>query len=395
MKYNIVTIADIHWGVVTPAEQLKSLEFIFSFLDQTIKTYTEPDLIVLLGDFFDTKLSLNSQEALIAVQWFHRLYDICYENAITLRMIKGTADHDNDQLEVFRPMEEDSKGLFKIIDKTMIEETLPGLSCVYCPDELIQTDEYEKIYLNEILQIKDIGFFHGSFDVVYGDLLERKPEILKKNNVIFRYDLWNPQIKGPMIAGHWHDGKTYDDLYYCGSPFRWKFNEDETKGFLFTQYDTETQEYIIRKIGNPLCADYLTYEVYTNLYVDRGDYSDIIGDIQKILAKMKKSTLNHKLRILVYVVDEKPENDVFISSLRQELLRFQNCKLTVKNRIKEKKRKKKIEESQDENEKFSFIYENRHPADIIHDFISATEKSEVDIPMDYICHKVEKYLKGI
>lgn len=395
MKYNVMTIADIHWGVVTPAEQLKSLEFVFSFLNQTIKTYMEPDLIVLLGDYFDTKLSLNSQEALIAVQWFHQLYDICYENAITLRMVKGTADHDNDQLEVFRPMEEDGKGLFRIIDKTMIEETLPGLSCVYCPDELIQTDEYEKTYLNEILQIKDLGFFHGSFDVVYGDLLERKPEMLKKNNVIFRYDLWNPQIKGPMIAGHWHDGKIYDDLYYCGSPFRWKFNEDEAKGFLFTRYDTETQEYMVRKIGNPLCADYLTYEIYTNLYVDRNDYADIIEDIHKILTKMKQSALNHKLRIVVYVVDEKPENDVFISSLRQELLRFQNCKLTIKNRIKEKKRKKKIEESQDENEKFSFIYENKKPADIIHDFIVTTENSDIDIPMEYICHKVEKYLKEV
>ena len=33
-----------------------------------------------------------------------------------------------------------------------------------------------------------------------------------------------------MIAGHWHDGKQYDDLYYVGSPTRYKFNEDEKKG---------------------------------------------------------------------------------------------------------------------------------------------------------------------
>ena len=43
--------------------------------------------------------------------------------------------------------------------------------------------------------------------------------------------------KYSLAIGEQFFGKQYDELYYCGSPFRWKFNEDEEKRFLFIRYD--------------------------------------------------------------------------------------------------------------------------------------------------------------
>ena len=397
MKYNIMVISDLHWGIINPKEQLKSLEFIFEFIEQSSKENIGIDLLVIAGDYFDSKLPLNSQEAITAIQWFYRLYRTCIEHNICLRMFQGTMDHDNDQLGVFEPLTKSKdptlRDFFRIFKTTTVEETLPNLVCCYCPDETVQTDEYEDQYFNDIMKLKDIGFFHGSFDVVYGELLAKNSEMMKKNNVIYRYDLWNPQIKGPMISGHWHDGKQYDELYYCGSPFRWKFNEDEEKGFLFIQYDTEDSSYFVKKIINPLCAKYITYEVYSNLYETKEDYTSIVNDIRLILEGLNDSSLNNKLRILFYIVDDKTENDVFLSALRQEVINHKNCKITVKNKLKDKQKKEKIKERKEEDAKYNFIFSNsKNPSEIIHTFILSESDNEINVPMDYISDKIKKYL---
>lgn len=388
MKYNIVTISDIHWGCINPKEQLKSLEFFFAFLEEAKITDLKIDLIVLAGDYFDAKLSLNGEETIYGFNWFHRLHHFCKENQIKLRIVQGTMDHDNYQLENLIGLQ-DEEGLFKIFLHSEIEETLPGLTCCYCPDEVIETSVYESQYMDMILQLKDIGFFHGSFDIVYGDLLEYKPELLKRNNVIYSYDLWNDQIKGPMIAGHWHDGKQYRELYYCGSPFRWVFNEDNPKGFIFLQYNTEDSSYYIKRILNPYCGQYITYEVYTNSYHNKEDYVNIIDDVQTIASNLTKLD---KLRILVYVNDEKPENGVFLSALRQNIIGHKNCKIVVKNKLKDKKKKEKRKERKEEEDKYKFIYDCTDTSDVIKTFIDVSEENQTEVPIEYIRKQVKKYI---
>lgn len=392
MKYNIISIPDIHWGAIDPYEQLKSLEFIF----ETIKTCFDKnipiDLVVINGDYFDSKLPLNSREALFAIQWFHELYALCQSCGVRkIRMVQGTLDHDNDQLDAFKQLETDDL-FFKIFSETSIEETLPNLTCVYCPDETIETSEYETVYLNELLQIKDIGFFHGSFDVVFGELLSSKPEILSRKNVIYRYDVWNKTTHGPLIAGHWHDGKQYNDLYYVGSPFRYKFNEDEDKGIGFIIYDTLEKSYNYQKIKNPFASEYVTIDIYSNLYNTKEDYSVIVNKINETISSLDISYLNNKVRIRIYLVDEKPENDVFISSLRQNFINHKNVKIVIKNKLKDKIKKESVKKNLEIQKKFDFIYDkSKNTAQIIFDFISKTNE-DVEIPLSYIESKVNKYV---
>lgn len=388
MKYNIMTISDIHWGCVNPKEQLESLEFIFTFIEEAFLNDLMIDLIVLVGDYFDSKLSLNGEETIDGFNWFHRLHKVCRDKNIKLRLVQGTMDHDNYQLENLLGLQDD-EGLFRIFLRSDVEETLPGLVCCYCPDELIETSEYESKNMDMILQLKDLGFFHGTFDIVYGDLLEYKPELVNKNNVIYNYRLWSGQIKGPMIAGHWHDGKQYEELYYCGSPLRWAFNEDTPKGFLFLQYDTEDSSYCIQKIVNPICGEYITYEVFTNSYHDKEDYVHIIDDIQEILGRLRKID---KLRILVFINDNKIENDVFLSSLRQQIVGRKNCKITIKNKLKDKKKKEKVKERKEEEDRFNFIYGSHDPSEIIKEFINVSSDNQNDVPIEFIKEKVKKYI---
>lgn len=391
MKYNIITIADIHWGVIQPKEQLKSLEFVFETIQEMIKNDLRIDLIVVLGDYFDTRLVMDNEDGIYALQWFHKLYSICKENQIQLRLVQGTSSHDNDQLQTFMELQENNDW-FKIFFTTTVEETLKDLTCCYCPDETIETNDYESIHMDDIFLMKDLGFFHGSFDLVYGDLLSIKPELMKANNVMYRYSLWDPQIRGPLIAGHWHDGKQYSDLYYCGSPFRWVFDENEPKGLIFIQYDTEAYSYYIQRILNPLCATYLTYEIYTNLYQTKEDYISIIKDIDQLLIQLKEDGLDNRLRIVVYIVDDKVENDTFLSSLRQNVINHKNCKITVKNKLKDKKKKEKAKKRKEEDAEYRFIFEKNQPQDTIHDYILKTSDNQNSVPIEYLTQQVKKYI---
>ena len=49
---------------------------------------------------------------------------------------------------------------------------------------------------------------------------------------------------GPIISGHIHTGGCFDrDFYYTGTPIRYKFGEENTKGFLILLYDLDSRRY--------------------------------------------------------------------------------------------------------------------------------------------------------
>ena len=48
--------------------------------------------------------------------------------------------------------------------------------------------------------------------------------------------------KGVAISGHVHKSGCFQGFYYyCGCPYRWKFGEEEAKGFLIVAHDLDTQ----------------------------------------------------------------------------------------------------------------------------------------------------------
>jgi len=392
LEYNIVHIADIHWGVVEPEIQKIQLYFLLTFLDQ----YREIDLLVIGGDFWDTKVPLNSPEGIGGINMFNMVYDKAIEVGIkAMRVVKGTEDHDNDQLEAFRDLERRSNGFLKIFNRTTSEETLPGLRCIYCPDETITNDEYMDRYHDIIMQGHDIGFFHGSFDVVFSEIVLQRKESMDIKNVIYKYDFWEKAIKGPMIAGHWHNGKRYNHLIYVGSPDRWAFNEEEPKGFGFIRYNTDTNEYFYRKIINPVAPDYITYEVYTNLCKSVDAYNTLIEEVNKKLNEYSNNPFKSvKIRIMIYVTDDSPDNDTYITSLRHRFVNDKRVKIRIKNTVKDKKKKEELKKHMEDRTKYAFISDKTMSvANKIHEYILI--KYGENIPIDLIEEKINKYREGL
>lgn len=381
MRYNILSLADAHWDAINPQDEYDHLESIFMFLHM----FSAIDMIVIAGDYFDSKISLNSNASILAVQWMERLITESAECGVKkIRVIKGTHEHDNSQLEVFREKESD---FFKIFNENTIEETLPELKCIYCPDENINAKDYKEKYMDNIMQYANIGFFHGSFDLVLPDIVVQMSEESSMKNIIFEYQFWSKFIKGPMIAGHWHSGVEIDDLIYVGSFERWAFNEPEHKGFGFIQIDTDTNEYFYKKIENIFADEYETFTINTSLYNEMIDYDHLNESVKKYLSEHADANV----RIVINIDDDKPVNDAFITALRHYYINDKKVKIILKDKLKKEKAKAEKKQHIENKSKYSFVTDKSlTEAQKIQEYIFKTKNKE--IPIDVIESFIQRYL---
>ena len=116
-----VVLADIHMGAIKAETLLKEL-------DESVIKYLENlkilDFVVISGDLFDTKISLNSDHARCLFIFIKKLMNICIDKKAKLRIIKGTQFHDNNQLDILKFLSKSNCDV-KIFDTVSNEELFP------------------------------------------------------------------------------------------------------------------------------------------------------------------------------------------------------------------------------------------------------------------------------
>lgn len=400
MKYNILTISDLHWGVMEEDKMYEQYQYILDFIDLVYSrvdrgNLQKIDLIVIAGDYFDSQLNLNSRRAIKALDWFDELYSKAVSRGIPIRMIRGTLSHDADQMDVFRKYDLN----FKLFTKCTSEETLPGLRCVYCPDEVMDTRTYLLEYMDELLAENAVGFFHGSFDTVIKQdidvtqLLTEEPEEIMKliTSITFPMNYFQRVVKYCWVGGHWHDGNTYDNVYYTGSPTRWIHGENEPKGFGFLSIDTDAERYYYRKILNPIAPQFNTFEWHPEDIDDEDMVRDASLLVDLIDARVKDyeiRNVEYNIRIMIYDEDNRrPCTNTCINTFKDHYLKNKRVVIRIKSRDKGKKKKQQVIEETAKD--YSFIHDkNVSVADQIREFIKV--KMGVDIPIEYIEDKIKK-----
>ena len=382
MRYNIVSIADIHWGAMDPDEMYNNLQYFLDF----IKMRGDIDMVVICGDYFDYRLTLNSKAALKALRWFDELYNTCKENGVKrLRAIKGTREHDNDQWEAIHPKE--TGEFFRKFYTCTSEETLPNLKCIYCPDETVNLKEYEELYLKEMMTRHDIGFFHGNFDTQLPKMVIDQNLEANIPSIIYFKDHWSKVIDGPLVSGHWHVFTDLDPLIYIGSYDRWSFGEEEDKGFLFIQYDTNDHSYYWKHIENPFARKFNTIVIDNTLCVTPDDFANLSQDIQDL----KKSDPEMKIRIVYQITSENEESMVNFNEFKNIISSMRNVKVDIKDFVKKRNKEKQKERVAISSGKYSYILD--HPLDIksnIHEYLM--REKNMDIPLETIDSIIGKYI---
>ncbi len=369
MQYSVVVTADLHWGVMEPNKQLSQYQCLLDYLRNN-----PVDLLVIAGDYFDHRLSFDSTAAKVAMRYFDDIVEISKEKKFKIRLIKGTQSHEYDQLDQFNIYVEDSNDTVRIFRECTAEETLPEFSCLYCPDELINSENYFLRYNTLLLDGNhyDAMFFHGTFDAEMGDFAH---VIGQKNNIIFEIATFN-QLCNVMIGGHWHDADTIGNMHYTRSLTSWRYDEDKPKGFIHLIYDTDKDVYSLDRIVNPTSDKYYTVYVETSLYSSREMYSELISKVDDMLRN--DSGPETHVRIMIYITDSKELNGICIDTLKQHYGANHHVKIVIENKVTKAKKAEKVKKTTDLKSKYGFLMQSSSVIDNYVKFIKVTKNIDVD-----------------
>ena len=267
-----VHISDIHFGVIDPKTEYDILKEQFADRIKGLPL----DCISIDGDFFDRLFASNTDATLYANLFFRDLYNICVDNRshgvnTVLVLLMGTRNHDADQLRLFYPYLDDPNIDLRIIEKIQFE-WINGCR-VLCIPELYNIPE--KIYTKYLYELGpyDMIFMHGSVEGAVYDNKQQESKMFTTKDFGF--------CLGPVICGHIHTGPNLNSyIFYNGSPIRWCFGEEETKGFQIVLYDMDTRYYYVYK--EPICSfRYDTISIDDIIMSDPKQVIDYINNLKK------------------------------------------------------------------------------------------------------------------
>lgn len=326
-----VHIADLHFGCTVNPKQ--EYEILYEQFIQKICQMPKIDIISINGDTFDRKLMSNSDAVLYASLFIDQLVQIARIYKATLIIIDGTPSHDSGQLKLFYHYQNDETVDIRIIETMQFIYTHGAR--ILCIPELHGVDEniYQQ-YLSNIYYDQVFGHisFTGAINNVGTGRLFCIEDFLK--------------CAGPIISGHVHKPGCFDkDFYYCGSPLRYKFGEEEPKGFLIVLMDLDTRRY------------YVNFEEITSFKYDTIELEDIVSNDPKLVidyinALKRDRGIDHIKIKFKYVID---------GSSKTIITNYYRNKNDVKLEFldKDDEAVKKLEEEQREQAiKYSFIGNN-------------------------------------
>lgn len=227
---------DWHFGVFNPQLQYQILS------EQFITPLTKLnklDYVTINGDIFDHKYMSNSDAIMFAIRTIDELIArvIKPKNA-TLLILAGTWSHDSGQLKLFYHYMRDISIDVRVVE-TMKFEYVKGAK-ILCIPELsnVPEEEYQKYLFRSGLY--DVVHMHGT---IKGSVMGDNPGSNTRLFTIEDFAL----CKGPVISGHIHTGGCFNKyFYYCGTPYTFRFGENNDKGFLISMQNLDTRQFYIK-----------------------------------------------------------------------------------------------------------------------------------------------------
>ena len=236
-------ISDLHFGAMDPNKQYQILKDQFI---EKIRSLPRLDLVCIDGDLFDRKFMTNSDVVMYASMLIADIVEVCKLKQSTFILLQGTMSHDANQVKIYLHYMYREDVDVRVVTNIRFE-MVKGFR-ILCIPELYGIDEnfYQDILYHS--GFYDLCIMHGTIKgSVYGDNVGQ-------GRLFTIEDFLN--CKGPIISGHIHKPDTFNNhFYYCGSPYRWRFDDDHIKGFILMSYNQVTRAY------------YLDYEeIFSDIY---------------------------------------------------------------------------------------------------------------------------------
>lgn len=241
--------ADLHFSAFDPKEQYKILKEQFV---NPLYQYPRLDYILIAGDIYDHKLMGNSDGLYYASIIMSDIIELAKTKDAVVIIIHGTFSHDANQIRNFYHYINHYNDVdIRIVTQVQFEY-IKGAK-ILCIPELYGLDEsiYQK-YLH-YSGYYDQAWMHGTFEgAVYSNNVG--------NGRLFTPHDFN-MCTGFMVGGHVHTpGCHHGYFYYTGCPYRWRFGEEEDKGFLITIHDLDTNRHYVH-FQKIISSTYVTIDI--------------------------------------------------------------------------------------------------------------------------------------
>ncbi len=268
--YKVVSIADIHMGALDPLYMYTQLKG--QFIDALVNL--DFDILAICGDLFDSKFMSNNPIVSYTIQLVNDIVNLCASRNATLIILDGTQSHDNGQLSLFYNYMQNPDIDVRIVENIQFED-IKGLRVLCIPERYgLPEEEYNNVLFNS--GIYDLCLMHGTFK---GSFKGSEVATLKSNHApVFAINSFC-NCTGPILMGHYHVAGCYEQYaYYNGSPLRFKFGEEQEKGFLVTLMNPRTRKHYTELIP----VDSYIYNTINIDHLINSDPKEIISYIKRI-----------------------------------------------------------------------------------------------------------------
>lgn len=332
MIYKGLVIADIHAGV-TPVNQFTAE--IFQLIHRIDNTEDKLDYLVIAGDYFDRQMYISDCKGYTALQILTRIIISCKNNKIKLRIVYGTESHEVNQYEALKSFED---GIYyRVIRHVEEEELFKDFHVLYLPEELLSDFTcYDPFFSKH--KYYDYVFGHG---IIHESMkmasLASSKQSLPTNEKIYHVEELSYICKGMVIFGHYHIFNKINNVYYVGSYSRFKFGEEDDKGWMETSYDEEEDSYDMTFIVNTLAPKYDT------VVLDASDTEILSKELSTLLTNMKEN--HHHYKIKIGVGTDVEENAMIYDTIHEYKNHYQDIQFDVTLEDKSKITKEEVESS--------------------------------------------------
>lgn len=345
--FRVAMIADVHLGVIPVDRQKQELEAIFFKDLERIKSL---DLIVVLGDVYDKKIYLNDETTSAAIWFYQRLVQIARQKQAKVRLLYGTKSHEADQYNLLQHISQTKSDDVRVIYQAEKETVEKGITTLYLPEEHIYSkSEYYSDLIYHAEEPYQYVFGHGVIDEILKTGEDTAKEVTRLHVPRFTIGDFRACCNGCVFFGHYHIHSEYEDfVYYVGSYNRWKFGEEEAKGYMLSEYDLEKESYKNTFVENPLTDRYQTfYYGYKHPIFSSEDF--LLEEFCK-LEKMIEEKKYEKIRCILHIPETLEHPEFYINAFRERFRFSDDIKFefgegsTERARIADKEKARQIQD---------------------------------------------------
>lgn len=326
------------------------------FIDYIINN--KPRYVVIAGDYFDRRI--NSDESIYSksIGFLIKISEHCGN----LIVINGTYNHDYTTLKILNEISKIKSNIHYI--NTLSEKIIDNKKFLLIPEEYPENPEeyYSQIYQNKYDYIIGHGELEGT--MLHSGIDNRKLKGWKFN--VHKLEstgaLWN-------MWGHIHLPQNLTDkTFYSGSLSRYKFNEEEEKGFSVMNCDEPIKEFVILKSNLKLITyneeilnNFDSNEKLLSILKNENTFIRFKGDIDsKWVDFLKNESINEVFTIKdsQTQIELTIDNFLLYKDINDISLEEQFMKILEKDILKLTKAKKLLLESEGFKTKLNFLISN-------------------------------------